>query len=116
MNARTEPRGETPGSDLGTEMSEPLAMERLVQELQGLPNWTYDADAPAIQRTYQFEDAAAAQRFLSRLDELSREASYQPRTDQDGGEVTLTLSTGGAVTHRDLEYARLVHGLPERQP
>jgi pterin-4a-carbinolamine dehydratase len=111
----TQP-GREPGSELGTDMSEPLSEELIIQEMQGLPNWTYDDKAAAIERTYHFEDDGAAERFLSELHELAREAHYEPRAARDGPRVTLVLSTEGRVTHRDLEYARLVHALPERMP
>ncbi|MEZ4503937.1 MAG: 4a-hydroxytetrahydrobiopterin dehydratase [Dehalococcoidia bacterium] len=94
---------------------EPLSEARVEEELRGLPNWHHDGDA--IVREYRFGDAAEADRFLSRVEEVGRNVEHDPTIARDGGAVRLTLTTHdtGGVSDKDVKLARLIQAMTDEQ-
>jgi 4a-hydroxytetrahydrobiopterin dehydratase len=88
-----------------------LGDDEIAAALAGSP-WEREGDA--IVREHEFEDFAAAIRYVDRVAEAAEAANHHPDILVHGwNKVRLTLSTHseGGITQADLDMARRLDGL-----
>jgi 4a-hydroxytetrahydrobiopterin dehydratase len=85
--------------------------QALLRALQDLPGWQRHGNR--IQRTYHFDDFAAAARFVGRVAEAASAAGRQPDIAIHRSRVNLALNpdAAGALTMDDVAVARRIQRL-----
>ena len=75
--------------------------------LTGLSGWTYDADAKAINKTFQFADFSEAWAFMNRAALLAEKMDHHPEwfNVYNRVEVKMTTHDADGVTSLDIEMA-----------
>lgn len=75
--------------------------------LAGLNGWTYDADAKAINKTFQFADFSEAWAFMNRAALLAEKMDHHPEwfNVYNRVEVKMTTHDADGVTSLDIEMA-----------
>jgi len=73
--------------------------------LKQVPGWKQRGKT--IRRAFEFEDFAAAMKFVNRVAKLAEKAWHHPDIDIRWNQVTLTLATHseGGLTAKDFELA-----------
>ena len=84
---------------------EKLTQEQLDEGLKELSDWTLNGEA--IQRTFGFNDFAAAMSFVTRIADRAEAVQHHPDILVRYNKVTLTLSTHdvGGLSEKDLAFA-----------
>lgn len=84
---------------------EKLTQEELEDGLKQLPDWTLNGDS--IQRTFGFNDFAAAMSFVTRIADRAEAVQHHPDILVRYNKVTLTLSThdAGGLSEKDMTFA-----------
>jgi 4a-hydroxytetrahydrobiopterin dehydratase len=78
--------------------------------LEGLPEWSYDAQAGAIRREFRFKDFAEAFAFMARVALLAEKAGHHPDWSNVYNRVFIALSThdaGGLTTNDTMLAAQI---------
>lgn len=86
-------------------MAELLEEEEIEQRLDELGDWEREGDA--ITKTFEFEDFAAAMRFVNEVAKLAERYDHHPDIDIRWNRVRLALTTHseGGLTARDFDVA-----------
>jgi 4a-hydroxytetrahydrobiopterin dehydratase len=76
--------------------------------LRELTDWSWDAEAKAIRRSFRFRDFSEAFAFMTRVALAAEKADHHPDWSNSWNRVDVALSTHseGGVTRRDIELAR----------
>lgn len=79
--------------------------------LAAVPEWK--KRGRAITRTFQFQDFAAAMKFVNAVARRAEKAGHHPDIDIRWNKVTLRLTThsAGGLTEKDFELARQIDRL-----
>ncbi|HEX5182796.1 MAG TPA: 4a-hydroxytetrahydrobiopterin dehydratase [Allosphingosinicella sp.] len=82
------------------------------EALQGLPGWSWDGEAKAIRRTFEFRDFSEAFAFMTRVALAAEKADHHPDWSNGWNRVDVALSTHseGGVTAKDVDLARQMDG------
>ncbi|UTW58536.1 4a-hydroxytetrahydrobiopterin dehydratase [Kordiimonas sp. SCSIO 12603] len=90
-------------SDRPSEMTE----QDRSKALTGLSGWAYDADAKAINKTFQFADFSEAWAFMNRAALLAEKMDHHPEwfNVYNRVEVKMTTHDADGVTSLDIEMA-----------
>jgi 4a-hydroxytetrahydrobiopterin dehydratase len=77
------------------------------EALRGLPDWSYDAEARAIRRSFRFRDFSEAFGFMSRVALAAEQADHHPDWSNSWNRVEVALQThsAGGVTALDVALA-----------
>ena len=88
-----------------------LSDDEVRDALAGLPGWAQPGQE--IEKEYQFEDFAAAMRFVNGVAEAAEAAEHHPDIDIRWNRVRLALRTHSqdAITDKDVSLAREIEGL-----
>jgi 4a-hydroxytetrahydrobiopterin dehydratase len=80
--------------------------------LEGLSQWSYDADARGIRRTLRFADFAEAFGFMTRVAILAEKADHHPEwfNVYNRVEILLTTHDAGGLSERDIAFAKAIDG------
>ncbi len=80
--------------------------------MAGLPDWTYDAQAQGIRRSFKFADFAAAFGFMTRIAILAEKADHHPEWFNVYNRVDILLTTHdvGGLSQRDIDLATAIDG------
>ena len=83
------------------------------EALGGLPGWSWDPDAKAIRRRFEFRDFSEAFAFMTRVALAAEKADHHPDWSNSWNRVDVALSTHseGGVTRRDVDLARQIDAL-----
>jgi 4a-hydroxytetrahydrobiopterin dehydratase len=86
-------------------VAELLEEEEIEQRLDELGDWEREGDE--IQKVFEFDDFAAAMRFVNEVADLAERYQHHPDIDIRWNKVTLSLSTHseGGLTARDFDLA-----------
>ncbi len=78
--------------------------------LDMLPDWTYDAEAGGIRRSFRFSDFAAAFAFMTRTAILAEKADHHPEWSNvyNRVEILLTTHDAGGLSARDIDLATAI--------
>jgi 4a-hydroxytetrahydrobiopterin dehydratase len=78
--------------------------------LAALADWTYDADACGIRRTFRFADFAEAFGFMTRVAILAEKADHHPEwfNVYNRVEILLTTHDAGGLSERDIALAKAI--------
>lgn len=78
--------------------------------LADLPNWTYDAERDAIQRSFRFDDFTSAFGFMTMVALMAEKADHHPEWFNVYNRVDILLTTHDAkgLSHRDVMLARKI--------
>jgi 4a-hydroxytetrahydrobiopterin dehydratase len=101
---------------MGLTSTERLTQEQIVEEIRGIPGWSYRADHERIERTFvrkNFLDAAA---FIQQIANVAEAHDHHPDILLSGYKnVLVMLSTHSAkgITHKDFEMARAIDTISE---
>ena len=84
-----------------------LSAEAVQTALKHHPAWAFDADRPAIQRTFRFVDFSTAWAFMSRCALYAEQAQHHPEWSNVWSTVSVTLTTHDCdgVSTLDLDFA-----------
>jgi 4a-hydroxytetrahydrobiopterin dehydratase len=79
--------------------------------LAKVPDWR--KKGATIHRTYEFDDFAAAMKFVNSVAKAAEKANHHPDIDIRWNHVTLSLSTHdeGGLTEKDFSLAQKVDGI-----
>lgn len=91
--------------------TKPLTDERIVEELQSLPGWTYEDNQ--LRKTFEFKDFRGAIGFIVRMAFSAEELNHHPNITNVYNRVDVALSThdaGNQVTERDVALAQALEG------
>jgi 4a-hydroxytetrahydrobiopterin dehydratase len=94
-------------------MSEILSAGEIKAELKRVPEWEHEKKA--IERTFEFDDFAAAIDFVNAVAEIAEEEDHHPDIDIRWNKVRLVLSTHdeGGLTPFDFDLAERIDTLTE---
>jgi len=83
------------------------------EALRDLPDWSWDAEAQAIRRSFRFADFSAAWGFMARVALLAEAQDHHPEWSNVWNRVEILLSThdAGGLSARDLRLARAIDAL-----
>ncbi len=89
----------------------PISDANRTAALTELEGWSYDADAKAISKKFQFADFKEAFAFMTRVALLAEEKCHHPEwfNVYNRVEVTMTTHDAGGVTEYDIEFATLMN-------
>ncbi len=92
-------------------MSQLLDSKQIKAALKDLPEW--DLEKNAIERTFEFDDFAAAIDFVNGVAELAEESEHHPDIDIRYSKVRIVLSTHskGGLTELDFDLAERIGNL-----
>jgi 4a-hydroxytetrahydrobiopterin dehydratase len=92
-------------------MSQLLDSKQVKAALKDLPEW--DLEKNAIERTFEFDDFAAAIDFVNGVAELAEEMEHHPDMDIRYSKVRVILSTHskGGLTEMDFDLAERIGNL-----
>ena len=81
--------------------------------LAALPNWSYDAEARAIHRSFRFNDFSEAFGFMTRVALAAEKADHHPDWSNVWNRVDVALTThdAGGLTARDIALAKAIDAL-----
>ena len=90
--------------------------DSLALSAQTPPQWTRTADNKAIERSFKFDDFAAAFAFMTRCAFQAEADNHHPEwfNVYNRLEVRLTTHDAGGVTARDLRMAAFMNDLFDR--
>jgi 4a-hydroxytetrahydrobiopterin dehydratase len=85
-----------------------LTATQIKTELASTAKWKKKGNA--IQRVFEFEDFAAAMKFVNAVARAAEKADHHPDIDIRWNKVTMTLSThsAGGLTQQDFNMARKI--------
>ncbi|HEY1606686.1 MAG TPA: 4a-hydroxytetrahydrobiopterin dehydratase [Allosphingosinicella sp.] len=88
------------------------------EALRGLAGWSWDADAKAIRRSFEFRDFSEAFAFMARVALAAEKADHHPDWSNSWNRVDVALSTHseGGVTSKDVDLARRMNGFASLAP
>ena len=88
-----------------------LSAEAIERRMTDFDDWALNGDS--LQRTFGFEDFAAAMDFVQSVAELAERHQHHPDIMIRFNKVTLTLSTHdvGGLSERDFAFAKSVDDL-----
>lgn len=89
--------------------TQPLAKERVAEELASLPGWTLDDNQ--LKKSFEFKDFRAAIGFIVRLAFEAEEMNHHPAVTNVYNRVDIALTThyaGDRVTEKDVRLARAI--------
>ena len=88
-------------------MLEALSLPAVASALKAHPEWTLDADRPAIHRSFRFADFTTAWGFMSQCALHAERAGHHPEWSNVWAtvEVTLTTHDAGGISQLDLDFA-----------
>ena len=88
------------------------------EALRDLPDWSWDAEAQAIRRSFRFADFSEAFAFMTRVALAAEKADHHPDWSNSWNRVDVALSTHseGGLTHRDLDLARQMDAFASLAP
>lgn len=86
--------------------------------LRGLTDWSWDAEAKAIRRTFRFRDFSEAFAFMTRAALAAEKADHHPDWSNSWDRVDVALSTHseGGVTSKDVDLARQMNDFASLAP
>jgi len=89
----------------------PLKVSERLAALKALDGWSYDTEADAIIKTFQFTDFGAAFAFMTRVACQAEKLDHHPEWFNVYNRVKVRLTTHdmGGVTEKDLELARFMN-------
>ena len=92
----------------------PMSASEVAARLQGLPDWTYDAESVSITKRYAFADFAGALAFTNQVGALAEELGHHPEITVGWGAASIRLSTHdiGGVHLADLIIAARIDRIP----
>jgi 4a-hydroxytetrahydrobiopterin dehydratase len=94
-------------------MAEKLSAGARDAALKKLANWSFDAKADAISRSFKFKDFSEAFAFMTRVALLAQAADHHPEWSNVYNKVNITLSTheAGGLTDKDVALAGKIDAL-----
>jgi 4a-hydroxytetrahydrobiopterin dehydratase len=92
-------------------MADLLDSQDIKDWLKKLPEW--DHDKKHIERTFEFEDFAAAMEFVNGVADIAEDEDHHPEIDIRDNRVRLALSTHaeGGLTELDFQLAEKIGNL-----
>ena len=96
-------------------MAERLSDIAIQRELGSLPGWSRRGDV--ITKTFQFRNFLTGIDFVAAIAKIAEAADHHPDIDIRYTKVVCTLSThsAGGITQKDLDLARQIDAVQERQ-
>lgn len=90
-----------------------LTEEERAEALQGLPEWSHDAQRDGIRRSFHFKDFTEAFGFMTRVALMAEKADHHPEWSNAYNRVEILLTThdAGGLSKRDVELARGIDAL-----
>lgn len=89
--------------------AKPLNEDRIIEELQTLPGWTYRDNE--LRKTFELKDFRAAISFIVRMAFHAEELNHHPNLSNVYNRVDIALTThdaGDRVTEKDIRLARAI--------
>jgi 4a-hydroxytetrahydrobiopterin dehydratase len=88
------------------------------EALRDLPDWSWDAEAKVIRRSFRFADFSEAFAFMTRVALAAEKADHHPDWSNSWNRVDVALSTHseGGVTRRDVDLARQMDSFASLAP
>ena len=92
---------------------EKLDGANLQQALSQIPQWTFNAQAHAIERQWVFKDFNQAFGFMARVALAAEQHNHHPNWSNVYNRVQVQLCThdAGGLTHKDIELARWIDAI-----
>jgi 4a-hydroxytetrahydrobiopterin dehydratase len=97
-------------------MSLPLSPSAIADALASLPGWKFERDA--LVSSLKFDGFRSALAFMVRVGFEAEAMDHHPDWSNVYNRVTIRLTThdaGGRVTAKDVELARRIHTLSQKQ-
>jgi len=95
-------------------MANLISQEEIATSLKRIPEWE-TPDRRSVERTFEFDDFAAAIDFVNAVAEIAEEEEHHPDIDIRWNRVRLRLSTHskGGLTELDFRLAARIDTLEE---
>jgi 4a-hydroxytetrahydrobiopterin dehydratase len=90
-----------------------LTDDEIAAALEGLPDWTPDAQRTGIVRSFRFGDFVEAFGFMTKVAMLAEKADHHPEWSNVYNRVEIRLSTHdcGGLSKRDMALAARIDAL-----
>lgn len=81
--------------------------------LAGLGDWTYDPEADAIQRDFEFRNFSESFGFMARVALLAEKAGHHPEWSNVYNKVSIALTShdAGGLSQKDVDMAEAINAV-----